>query len=578
MHIATVRIRNYRCVRDLTIPIDDYTALIGPNGTGKSTVLRALDWFFSGKNLQSEDFHGHALALSTERDTSQDAPGSDRASNPVSVEVTFRDLTEHDRRELGVYAIGQTARLARSAHQPGPGKLVGFARQGPGFGRLRAPQPVNERRAEFAALLESVDGLRAIADAVRPPGTRGAWPDDKITAVLSRWEDDPKNEAQLEQPAELDASHLKGFDGTNALRRRIRFVMVPAGTDLASDLAGVSAGSAVRELLGAVVRASAEQAHSEWLTEHRDAFEAYDAAVGKSIRSTVKHHQDRVNDRLGQLVRDATVSFEPDVPEPKFSASPGISTSVSLDNGARKVEHQGHGVQRAVVMAILQALATDSKEDAQPEASPSLVIAIEEPEIYQHPVRARHFARALSSLTETSRTQMLLATHSPYFVLPQQFASLRRFSLDGAASQFHSASEETVARAAATEPEKVKKRLELQLPRTFSEGFFSDATVLVEGETDRVIINAMADLLGRPLDAAGISVISVEGKNNLRLARALLQALGTPTYVVVDGDHDPSHSVERQRGHGVEMNTLLDWLPRAKPLHGACPTEFGSAT
>ncbi|MFC5055402.1 AAA family ATPase [Saccharothrix xinjiangensis] len=43
MRIARVRIRNFRCLEDVEVRFDEVTTLIGPNGVGKSTVLRALD-------------------------------------------------------------------------------------------------------------------------------------------------------------------------------------------------------------------------------------------------------------------------------------------------------------------------------------------------------------------------------------------------------------------------------------------------------------------------------------------------------------------------------------------------------
>ena len=49
MNIQSVRIKNFRTLKDVTIPFDSVTTFIGPNGTGKSTVLRALDWYFNGK-------------------------------------------------------------------------------------------------------------------------------------------------------------------------------------------------------------------------------------------------------------------------------------------------------------------------------------------------------------------------------------------------------------------------------------------------------------------------------------------------------------------------------------------------
>ena len=48
MRIAEVTVRNFRSLKDVTIKVDDYGVLIGANGSGKSSVLYALDWFFNG--------------------------------------------------------------------------------------------------------------------------------------------------------------------------------------------------------------------------------------------------------------------------------------------------------------------------------------------------------------------------------------------------------------------------------------------------------------------------------------------------------------------------------------------------
>nr|WP_050468894.1 AAA family ATPase [Herbaspirillum chlorophenolicum] len=50
MKLQSTRIKNFRTLKDVTIPFDFVTTFIGPNGAGKSTALRALDWFFNGKS------------------------------------------------------------------------------------------------------------------------------------------------------------------------------------------------------------------------------------------------------------------------------------------------------------------------------------------------------------------------------------------------------------------------------------------------------------------------------------------------------------------------------------------------
>jgi putative ATP-dependent endonuclease of the OLD family len=60
--------------------------------------------------------------------------------------------------------------------------------------------------------------------------------------------------------------------------------------------------------------------------------------------------------------------------------------------------------------------------------------------------------------------------------------------------------------------------------------------VLVEGEDDVAAIQGTAKSLGVSLDAFGISVVPVGGKNSLDRPELVFKALGIPTYLVWDSD------------------------------------------
>ncbi|MEU6555711.1 AAA family ATPase [Streptomyces sp. NPDC046915] len=49
MKIKRVRIENFCCLHKVDVSFEEITSFIGPTGVGKSTVLRALDWFFNGE-------------------------------------------------------------------------------------------------------------------------------------------------------------------------------------------------------------------------------------------------------------------------------------------------------------------------------------------------------------------------------------------------------------------------------------------------------------------------------------------------------------------------------------------------
>jgi len=53
MKLTELKIENFRSFKNETIHLDDYTCLVGPNGTGKSAVLMALNVFFRNNCIGS---------------------------------------------------------------------------------------------------------------------------------------------------------------------------------------------------------------------------------------------------------------------------------------------------------------------------------------------------------------------------------------------------------------------------------------------------------------------------------------------------------------------------------------------
>ena len=160
MKIQSVRIRNFRTLKDVTIPFDSVTTFIGPNGAGKSTVLRALDWFFNGKP-----------GLLTEKDCSFGATDED-----IEVQVTFADLTEKDREALGKYApegvVTFTAWKRRSPD--GADVLSANAKGFPAFNAIKAAGGVTAKKDQYATLRRERPELGKVCKTSRHPDWREA--------------------------------------------------------------------------------------------------------------------------------------------------------------------------------------------------------------------------------------------------------------------------------------------------------------------------------------------------------------------------------------------------------------------
>lgn len=58
MHrLSYVNIKNFRACREVSLPLQGITPLVGQNNTGKSTILQAITWVLKPSSLNKTDFH-----------------------------------------------------------------------------------------------------------------------------------------------------------------------------------------------------------------------------------------------------------------------------------------------------------------------------------------------------------------------------------------------------------------------------------------------------------------------------------------------------------------------------------------
>ncbi len=230
------------------------------------------------------------------------------------------------------------------------------------------------------------------------------------------------------------------------------------------------------------------------------------------------------------------------------------------------VSYSGNGSQRAFIMTLLQYLSTrpqnlDVGNSASEMVEPSLILAIEEPELFQHPSRQRNLLRIFYELASNgipnvvSETQVIYTTHSPLLFHIDKFDFARRFRkiMENETTKKHTKItwgklDELARRLAETENgsrgnysgDTLKPRLRAIMTPWMNEGFFSDMVVLVEGEEDRAAILGEAELLKHNFDALGISVIPCSGKSNIDRPYIIFNSLEIPVYVIWDNDKKSS--------------------------------------
>jgi len=566
MKISKVNIRNYHSLEDFELLVDNYSILIGPNGSGKSSVLYALDWFFNDRKLEASDIHNFLDDAGNPSHTSEEI-----AQNPeietIQVVVTFSELTARDRSLLQSYGKGETAVFRKTWRlSDNITKFVGNAFQGSGFSELRTTRLVSEMRTAYNTLRGNINNL---------PDLGPSPSKENILAALQQWEDEPLNAARLVQINDADANHMFGFNGPNVMKSCITFTLIPASCDMTTDIAQNKKGSTLNTLIGTLMNNAGAAAKQAWIENHRTEITNLTTEMKRAIDASTNLQSRRINGKLERFIPAATIEFGTTIPDWIPNPAPEISTKVSIDGSQRDISKQGDGVQRAVMIAMFESLVpdreylegiyvpdpelgeTENRErfDETLTQIPAMIISIEEPEIYQHPVRARAFGRTLYELSTQANAQVIIATHSPYFVHPKQFESIRRFSLQEGCTTCKSSTFTQIAHICNIVEPNIRRIVDLHLPTTFSEGFFSDKVALVEGVTDKAVLEAIADKMDMPFDCNGVSMLAMNGKDGMQIPYQILETLEIPAYIVVDGD---SLSAQRKHPRNLTKQTNSD--------------------
>jgi hypothetical protein len=539
-----VRIQGYRCLKDVDIWFDRITTFIGPTGVGKSSVLRALDWFFNGRSSSSPLLEEDVWA--------------GEGSAGVSVEVEFGDLTDLDRIALGKYAEGVDSVCLWRRWEGGVEKLSGFARVYPLFAEFRAAKSAGEKKQVY-------NRLRAELPDLALPAYRNA-PDAE--AALASWEANHPSELVTTDVA-VD-NHFFGFAGQAKMSGLFDYVFV--NVDLRASEEGRDAKSSV---LGRILeQAVNREAADEELAEVAEIFSSQRGRIQEShFGEQLETISGRLTTAVAQFTSGRSVHVSPVIPELKL---PQIQFDVAVNDGkaSTRIDRQGHGFQRALLIAALQLLA-ESHANA---SGRTIFLSIEEPELFQHPVQARAFASVLRKIAQEADhdVQIAYATHSPYFLEPDSFTEVRRMTRNRNEDQVPSVSVKSATRDAVCDrlidirrPEQVRKHLSKVFLQYVPEALFARSVVIVEGPTDRAIFEGCA-LRDSRLDVNGVVVVDAIGKGMIPTIHALLAEFGVPSFAVFDGDEgceararskDPrgekSEEIAKERQKQAEENRRL---------------------
>ncbi len=515
-------------MRDITIPLHKHTVIVGANGSGKSNLLKALDFFFkTDAKFNIEDFWSR---ITTE---------------PIEIKVTFSQLTKEEKDRFREYVHDDKLTIKKEVSLRGDKfsqKYFGFTLYNPDFIKVRSAEDAEEVRKQYAELRKNYSEL---------PEKRNK---KDILDTLENWEKQHPDKCER-TPKE---NQFFGYTnvGSGYLRQSVDFLLIPAVKE-AEEESEEARGSELGKLIEQTVR-SALRKNPEATKIEQETKTKYQEIMGGR---EMKNVEQGLNEKLTNFVPEARATLVVGTEEVDILSSFRVTAKLIEDGYETDVASVGHGTQRAFIMALLEHNAEQfSAKEQTSENTKTLVLAIEEPELYQHPSRQRHLSSVFEKLSESTGNlnfQVIYVTHSPLFVKAANLDNIVRFCKtrqegeSGKSAVAHTTLDECakqLGRAYSHEDYTggtLLPRLRAIMTPWMNEAFFAKAVVLVEGEDDRALLQGYSKAVGKDLDSMNTSVVPCYGKANIDRPLVILKNLKIPVYPVWDLDHDKS--TEKQR-------------------------------
>lgn len=453
------------------------------------------------------------------------------------------------------------------------------------FAKCRAESKATPKRAIYEELREKYE-LPKVSNA------------DQIEAHLAQWETDNTDKLTLER-----MGRLLGFTNVAAgkIKEATSFHLIPAVQSAADELDNERA-SPIRSLISQIARDT---------IENRKEFAEFKAKTNAELAAltspdkipSLKTISQRLTNLLTQYYADSKLHATWNPLSQLPITFPSARVEIEDNDFVASIDVVGHGLQRAALFAVLEYMArsnfegkNEAKAGAFDEPQSDIIIAIEEPEIYQHPSKQRLLYDAFQKIVanfnkETGiRVQILYATHSNLFLQIQDVESIRvcrrNQLVDEKPVEILATTLETCADVVATAkgvPSNIalfRMSLHTFTPE-IAEGFFSKVSVLVEGITDKVILLAYYRHKGIDPLSRGIFIVAADGKTKMDKPIIIFRELGLPCYFVFDNDSAKAAVEQRsqynrllQKLGGTPDHEIEDFPARVTDRYFAMPKNL----
>lgn len=529
--LLSITIRNLGCIgpQGLTVQLDNIVCLVGRNNAGKSTVLRAYELAQSSKAL-------------AEFDRCQWTPEGQYPEVELSVHIPagVENVDEKWKTIDGDMRIVRSRWRWESAAKPerqtwnpelndgsGDWDINGKAGGADNVFNSRLPQPLRidalkDSAAEHDVLMKliidpiakQIESLKSAEGSALRKALEAVAESTKLP--VAAYQD------EIDRVGEKVGSGVIGvFPNLNI---NIKIGIDPPALDATKALLD---GSSIRFIEGDSDTALRQQGAGS----RRALFWAL-----LQVRSEIVRQRSVEAERVKSIQKlEASLQKERDKPKPKDELIEGFIAQIE----AAKCGEEAEGGNVSL---------------------PGYILLIDEPENCLHPMAVRAARNYLYGLAKEGDWQIMLSTHSPYFINPlEDHTTIVRLEREGLATTPRTFRADS---AKFSDDERKNLRALLQLDASLSEMFFGSYPILVEGDTELAsYISAIVET-GHAL-ATKLTIVNARGKALLCPLIKLMTHFAVPFSVLHDADY-PIRSDGKKNSAWSENEKIAAHLAEAR--------------
>lgn len=509
MKIKKIEINNWRSIVHEVIEFNNLMIFIGQNNHGKSNILSAIRFFFGEISAHELDYNNKAKEL--------------------WIEIEFDDLNESEISTFHKYVTSlNTIRVRKSASVDGKDSYNGYT-EIPDEEWLKEENISQYQARDLADILP-------LADFLPQKGriSKEAFKKAQELYIEGNHENLSFN-YMLEGTPFLGAKNVaKGIFG--------ELFYIPS-IKKATDEFNARGNSVFSKLYSKVISKISENDP------------AYIDAKAKIIELTkILNKTDETGKKNPKRPKELTIleksidqelkswntTIDIEITPPNIDDIYKIGANIWIDDGIKTdIERKGHGLQRALIFALVKAWSdvikdenTSIEENTNRKASESSYFVFEEPELFLHPQAQRELFSSLLELLQNNN-QIILCTHSSSFLDLNYYKSICIVKKNS----IHEGTKVLQYTKDIFEDLEAKKRFNLcyWFNPERSELFFAKKVILIEGSTDKSVISFLAKKIN--IFRYDYSIIDCGSKDNIPLYINLLNKFKLKYIAAYDKDH-----------------------------------------